>query len=151
MGLTQAAEFDIELVQQRRAKIVTLERSMQGHPRQAYRADQAHRHYFGDGTYCREIKLPADTVVTGKIHRFGHVNFVLGDVTEVTPYGERRITGCETFEAPAGTKRALAVHADTWWTTVHPNPTNERDIEKLEAMLMLDSFEQFDALTLEHA
>ena len=46
----------------------------------------------------------------------------------------------ETHSAPAsfisdvGTKRVVHTHEDAIWTTIHPNPTNETDIEKLEAM-----------------
>ena len=104
------------------------------------------KHYFVDGLYVREIFMPAGTGATGRVHLFDHINFVLGDVTEFTPFVERRLTGYHTFTAPAGTSRALAVHADTWWTTVHANPDNVTDLDTIFDRYTVDTFERFDAV-----
>jgi hypothetical protein len=46
----------------------------------------------------------------------------------------------QTLEAPAsfisepGTKRVVFTHEDAIWTTIHPNPTDETDLKKLEDM-----------------
>ena len=39
-----------------------------------------------------------------------------------------------SFMSKAGTKRVVFTHEDAIWTTFHPNPTNETDLKKLEAM-----------------
>ncbi len=32
------------------------------------------RHYFAKDSYAREIVIPKDTIVLGKIHKFSHIN-----------------------------------------------------------------------------
>lgn len=92
--------------------------------------------HFAPGLYCREIHLAADTLVVGRIHLHDHFNVISkGKVSVFTEFG-----GEETLEAPvsfmskAGTKRVVFTHEDAIWTTFHPNPTNETDLEKLTAM-----------------
>ena len=86
-------------------------------------------HEFSDGIYMRTMFIPAATVLTGAVHRFDCLNVVVGDISVVTEFGSRRITAAlpRRFSSPAGTKRAGYAHADTYWTTVHANPTNEQD------------------------
>lgn len=103
-------------------------------------------HRFVPGIYAREIFMPAGTFAVGKIHLKAHLSVILGDISFAsTVEGLRRVTGCETFECEAGIKRAVYAHEDTWWTTFHPNPTDERDLAKLEALLIAPDFEALDA------
>lgn len=102
------------------------------------------RHYWAPGVYARELFIPAGACLTGKIHLHENMSIVLGDITVATAHGPRRVTGFQTVIAPAGVKRAAVTHADTWWTTIHPNPTNERDLDKLAALYVVDDFEQLD-------
>jgi hypothetical protein len=99
-------------------------------------------HRFVPGIYAREIFMPAGTFAMGKIHRKAHLSVILGDVSFVsTVEGLRRVTGMETFECEAGIKRAVYCHADTWWTTFHPNPSDLRDLAELERELIAPDFE----------
>jgi hypothetical protein len=98
-------------------------------------------HTFADGIYMREIFMPKGTVCVGKIHKHEHPNFLMqGKVTFVTEDG-----GMQTIEAPmtmispAGTQRAVYVHEDTVWVTIHANPTNETDLEKIEDFTIVGS------------
>ena len=103
------------------------------------------KHTFTTGVYCREIFIPKGSVIVGKIHRHDHLNFISkGDVTVLTKDGLRRIKGPCTMVSSAGTKRALYAHADTIWTTIHANPTNETDIEKLEAYIVAETYEALE-------
>ena len=86
---------------------------------------------FLPGIYIRTVVLPKGSSWTGKKHLYAHASFVDGDVTVVAIDGEKRITGAHFFVSPAGTKRALYVHETTVWKTIHANPTEERDPEKL--------------------
>lgn len=95
------------------------------------------RHIFLPGVYIREAVLPAGASFVGSVHLHDHASFVEGDITVVSAEGKRRIQGAEMVIAKAGTKRAVDVHALTTWRTVHPNPTEERDIAKLEAALVV--------------
>ena len=85
-------------------------------------------------------------VLTGAVHKLDHPNFIMkGKVQVYTEYN-----GMETLEAPqiimsrSKTKRVVFTLEETVWSTVHLNPTNERDPEKLRAMLSDDSYEQLD-------
>lgn len=91
------------------------------------------KNWLAPGVYCREIHLPADSVVVGRIHRFEHMSILSkGRVTVVTEFGEEEYTAPASFISPAGTKRVVLSHEDTIWTTIHPNPDNETNIESLE-------------------
>jgi len=93
-------------------------------------------HDFADGLYVRKIFIPAGFFIVGKYHQDSFVSFIeCGDMSILTEDGVRRVTGAQSQISPAGTKRFGFSHADTVWVTVHANPTNERDIEKLEKMI----------------
>ncbi len=102
------------------------------------------KHHFTDGIYTREIFMPAGTVCVGKIHRHEHPNFLMkGKVTVVTEEG-----GIEELQAPrfmispAGTQRALYIHEDCVWVTVHNNPDNLTDLKELEELIIAKSFDE---------
>jgi hypothetical protein len=106
------------------------------------------RHIFAPGVYLREIFLMPGACATGAIHRFDHACMSLGDISVYSQDGGlKRITGCETFVSTAGVKRAVFVHAPTWFTTIHANPTNERDPEKLAAMFTVEDWAQLPGVT----
>ena len=102
------------------------------------------RHYWATGIYAREVFIPAGACFVGKIHLQAHMSVVLGDITVKTAFGSERITGFDIRLAPAGVKRAVVTHADTWWVAIHQNPTNERDLAKLEAMFIAKDFDELD-------
>jgi hypothetical protein len=98
-------------------------------------------HSFADGIYMREIKIPAGTVLTGKIHRHAHPNVLLeGEVLVVT---EQR--GVERLQAPfamisePGTKRAVVALSDVRWLTFH-SVGDERDLAKIEKMVIAPDY-----------
>lgn len=93
-------------------------------------------HHFADGLVARTILIPAGTCLTGAEHRAEHLNICSGDVTVWTEAGMRRITGHAVLPSLPGAKRVGLAHADTYWTTVHRNPGNERDVAKLEDALI---------------
>lgn len=96
-------------------------------------------HAFADGLVARTILIPAGTVLTGAPHKAEHLNVCHGDITVWTEQGMRRLTGYHVLPALPGAKRVGWAHADTWWTTVHLNPENSRDIAALEDALVEDS------------
>ena len=102
-------------------------------------------HRFADGIYMREIRIPKGTVLTGKIHKYAHPNFLMsGEVLVVTEHGGR-----EHLKAPlalisqAGTKRAVVALEDTVWITVHA--TSETDPAAIEAEVIAPDYEAFAA------
>lgn len=103
-------------------------------------------HFFAEGVYVRQMLIPAGVALVGHIHRHPCVNIVLGDIEVASEEGRKRIVGPATFASPAGIKRAGYALKDTLWTTIHANPDNERDIDKLEAALIVDVYDKVTGL-----
>lgn len=119
-------------------KIFMLEEALKHEPNQI---EFSLKHTFTSGVYCREIFIPKGSVIVGKIHRHDHFNFITkGDVTVLTKDGLQRIKGPCTMVSTAGTKRALYAHEDTIWTTIHANPDNETDLEKIENFVIAKDY-----------
>lgn len=107
------------------------------------------KHTFTPGLYSREVFVQAGTIVVTKLHKHEHPVFVLkGDCTVYSNDGTlKRVTAPCMMVTPAGTKRAVYVHEDTVWVTVHPNPDDETDLEKLESILIAKHYEDIPLLT----
>jgi hypothetical protein len=105
-------------------------------------ADSLTRHWFAPGMYCRELKIPAGACLTGKIHREAHINIISqGDISVLTEHGIKRFVAPCVLISSVGIKRVGFAHTDTTWITVHANPTDETDLEKLEARFIAPDFE----------
>lgn len=105
-------------------------------------------HHFADGLVARTILIPAGTLLTGAEHKSEHLNICFGDITVWTEEGMKRLTGYHVLPSLPAAKRVGHAHADTWWTTVHLNPANERDLEKLEDALVVSEQLQSRRLAL---
>ncbi len=112
-----------------RAQIGALEAALRQHPDAVFGDNSLCplTHTFAEGFYLRQIFIPKGTVLTGRIHKHSHPNFLMsGEVIVVTEHGGR-----EHLKAPmamiskAGTKRAVYAVEDTVWCTVHQ--TTETD------------------------
>lgn len=128
----------LPLVEVRR-RVLALEEALREFPQ----IELPVKHHFAPGTYAREAFLPAGSIIVGKIHRHAHLNIVSrGIVTALTEQGLRRIDATDgpvTFASRAGMKRALYVHEDSVWTTIHL--TDKQTLEELEAELIAPTFE----------
>lgn len=96
-------------------------------------------HHFADGLVARTILIPAGTLLTGVPHKAEHLNVCAGDIEVWTEAGMRRLSGYHVIPSLPGARRVGRTFADTWWTTVHLNPGNERDIARLEDALVDDA------------
>lgn len=79
-------------------------------------------HRFCPGLYLREIFMPADVALTSRDHETEHPYMVLSGVAEVSIPGDAPIlveAGHVGITRP-GTRRALLIHEDCRWLTVHP-------------------------------
>ena len=73
------------------------------------------KHYFspkdekyGCCTYAREMFIPKDTLIIGKIHRHQHLNIISkGKVIVYTEFGEKHLEGPVTFVSEIGLKRSV--------------------------------------------
>ena len=94
-------------------------------------------HIFADGLYLRQLTIPAGVLLTGRVHRHPCLIFVSrGSIRVMDPEaGVKHLTGPALFESKAGARRMGYACEETVFTTIHANPQNERDVEKLESDL----------------
>lgn len=90
-------------------------------------------HIFEPGMYIREMFIPKGTFFVGRAHRYGHrCELVSGKVLLVTEHAKRHIEApFEIFTEPCYQMVLMAVE-DTVGRTYHPNPAEDRDLQKLE-------------------
>lgn len=102
-------------------------------------------HLFAKGLYARQITIPKGVLATSAIHLFEHIDIIpQGDISVLTDEGMKRITGPATFVSQPGLKRVGYAHEDTIWISIIA--CEERDIAKIEQTLVVESYEEFEAL-----
>lgn len=129
-----------------REKILALEAALMQLPQ----ADIPLRHYFANGVYGRAITMPQGALIVGKLHKKEHLCIVAsGEVSVLTEQGPTRLKAGEVFASYPGTKRVLYAHEETVWVTVHPNPMNERDTDRLETDYIAATYAELDGVVME--
>lgn len=109
-------------------------KEFQGHLATLPQIELEPRHLFAPGMYVRTLPIPAGSVVVGKMHRHSHpVMLTKGETTILTDKGMERITAPHVWVSEPGAKRVLYTHTDCEFTTVHLNPNDETDLDKIEA------------------
>ena len=103
------------------------------------------KHTFADGVYVRQMDVKKDTVVIGAIHKHLHVWFLLtGHVTIATEDStEDYMAPCYIVSSP-GVKRAIYAIEDSIFVNIHKNPSNTKDIDKLEKEIVALSYEEYE-------
>ena len=103
------------------------------------------KHTFADGVYIRQMDMKKDTVVVGAIHKHLHVWFLLiGDVTIATEdTTEDYIAPCYIVSTP-GVKRVIYSNKDSIFVNVHKNPTNTKDLDKLEKEIVALNYKEYE-------
>tara|TARA_R110002012_G_scaffold103961_1_gene244059 strand:- start:37 stop:492 length:456 start_codon:yes stop_codon:yes gene_type:complete len=96
-------------------------------------------HGFADGIYMRTVKLPADQILIGKVHKKSHPFFLLkGTMQVLTEHGVEELTAPYSGVTPAGTQRIVYTNTECEFTTVHA--TAETDLAKIEDELTAEDF-----------
>lgn len=127
-----------------RGKILALEAAMQAMPERQVTLEL--RHHFAPGLYLREMIMPKDVCLIGKIHKTEHLCILSkGEVTVVTDEGTKRLKAPAVVHSMPGVKRAIYSHEDSVWTNIHHNPDDRRDLDAIEAHYVTDTFEKFQA------
>lgn len=97
-------------------------------------------HVFAPGVYARCINMPAGFACTSKLHKTEHLAIVCsGRVTVSTDDENYTVTGPQIFITKPGTKRALYVHEDCVWITIHV--TDSTDLEEIERQVIGEELE----------
>lgn len=88
-------------------------------------------HHFSKDVYARELHIPADTILTGEIHKFENLNILSkGRMQVLTENGVQEVEAPFTIVSPAGTKRIAYTLTDCVWTTIHGTDETDVDIIK---------------------
>jgi quercetin dioxygenase-like cupin family protein len=102
-------------------------------------------HTFSDGIYTREIFIKKGMIAIGKIHKHENTFFLLkGKLQVFTEKGVIEMEAPIYGVSPSGTKRVVYALEDSVFLNVHPNPENIYDIEELEKIMIVSSFEEYN-------
>lgn len=104
-------------------------------------------HRFAPGCYLREILIPEDTVIIGKIHATQHFNIILkGEALVITAEERKKVSAGETFVSDAGIQKLVYAYSDCVWQTVHV--TDKTDLEEIEKEVIASSYDQLEVDSL---
>ena len=101
-------------------------------------------HFFMDGVYVRKMTMYQGTIVIGAIHKHLHMCFLLqGHLSVASSTGVKEyIAPCYIIAEP-GEKRILYSHKDSYWYNTHKNPSNTKDVRKLEKQIVSLSYKEY--------
>ena len=102
-------------------------------------------HNFSDQLYMRQMKMPADTFVISAMHHTDHFWFLMTGRILVTTNGEtiEHVAPCYEISIK-GAKRLIHCLEDCIFINVHKNPTNTKDMDKIEKFLYSFTIEEFN-------
>jgi hypothetical protein len=108
-------------------------------------------HRFGPGIYIREVSLRAGTIAIGHAQRLEHTNLMLtGAVAMLDPdTGAVRVLRAPLFFVGKPGRKIGYVLEDTVWQNIYA--TEERDVDRLEAMFLDKSAGWSEQAAQEHA
>ena len=76
-------------------------------------------HRYAGGIYAREIVIPKDTILTGRIYKEDHFDIMVsGDISVSSEDGLKRLQGFHILEGKRGKKRAGFTREETKWITL---------------------------------
>jgi hypothetical protein len=125
-----------------RGKILQFEAAIYALPKEQQITELPVKHHFAPGIYMRELFIPKGVALTGKIHKTEHLNILAqGELTVWTEAGMKRVKAPYVVTSLPGIKRVGFAHEDSTWITVHHNPENVEDVQKLEDLLVTNNFD----------
>tara|TARA_R110002020_G_scaffold11361_4_gene42854 strand:+ start:13406 stop:13900 length:495 start_codon:yes stop_codon:yes gene_type:complete len=103
-----------------------------------------YKHSFPEGVYIREMKMKKGQLGFSAIHKRSYGFFLLSGLL-----ASSKENGVEEFVAPCyiispqGAKRIVYAIEDCVIVTVHANPTNTQDLDKLAKMNVVFSWDEY--------
>ena len=89
-------------------------------------------HIFCDGLYGRKWSCAKGNFIVTEIWKVQNISSLIkGKIVIATENGFETMEAGSFFVTEPGTQRVIFILEDATFTTVHPNPTNERDTDKL--------------------
>ena len=130
--------------QEHRKKMETLEAIIIG---SGAMIDLEVNHYFSHGVYTRELFIPKDTIVTGRIHLNSTVNIITkGKIRAISDDGEYDIEAPFIFVSGSLVKKAVYAIEDTVWVNSFPWDGEEKDGQKLIEMLTVPTYKDLELM-----
>lgn len=109
--------------------------------------EQELEHLYADGIYGRKWSCAKGNIIVTEIHTVQHISSLIkGKMVVASPDGMKILEAPQFFVTEPGTQRVLLVIEDAVFTTVHANPTGERDPDKLKKMFTVRTFAELPAL-----
>ena len=102
------------------------------------------KHTFADGIYIRQMDMNAGSMVVGAIHNHLHAWFLLtGRLAVITEDSIEEFIAPSYILATPGSKRVIYAMEDSIFVNIHKNPTNTKDIKKLEDEIVSLTFKEY--------
>ena len=101
-------------------------------------------HYFAYGVYCRQMTVPANVILAGKIHKHSTLNILLQGEIEVAMEsgGVSVMKAPLVFVSAPGIQKIARTITETIWLNVHG--TEETDLQVIEDTFTANSFAEYD-------
>lgn len=127
-----------DYIQEQTHKVFVAEALMKQMPQ----LELKHFDHFSYGLYARELKIPKDCILVGKMHKYPQLNILAEGEIEVLVDGEIKCLKAPcVISSPAGTKRIARALEDTTWITIHA--TDETDIDKIEQHFIAQTEQEY--------
>ena len=102
------------------------------------------KHYFVEGLYIREMFIKKNSFIIGKIHKQDHAWFLLkGKLLIITENEEKEIKAPFFSTSLAGTKKVGHALEDSIFINIHPNASNEKDINIIEENIVVKNYKEY--------
>tara|TARA_R110001606_G_C15196264_1_gene631155 strand:- start:380 stop:859 length:480 start_codon:yes stop_codon:yes gene_type:complete len=102
-------------------------------------------HNFSDQLYMRQMCMPAESIVVSAVHHTDHFWFLMKGKILVTTDGITVEHTAPCYEISIkGAKRLIYCVEDCIFINVHKNPTNTKDMNKVEEFLYSFTIEEFN-------
>jgi hypothetical protein len=102
------------------------------------------KHYFANGSYVREMIMPAHALIVGRIHKHETINILLeGELTVVDESGNKTdFKAPHVFIAPAGNQKAAYTKTPVRWLNCFACKTTDHN-EALE-LLTCETIQEYN-------
>ena len=104
-----------------------------------------YKHSFADGIYIREMTMKKGQLGFSAIHKHSYGFFLLSGILTASKEDgvEEFIAPCYVI-SPKGAKRVVHAVEDCVITTVHANPTNTEDLDKLAKINVVFNWGEYE-------
>jgi hypothetical protein len=137
-------EISVPDVQKQRQGIVALESVLMA----ADQVEMPPEQLLHGGMYVRAVTVPAGTLLTGKIHKYDHIEIMAsGLIAVTTDDGSARILdGFNVMPALTGKKRAaFAIEETVWISVTAVGDTGSLTPDEVSDAITVDTFDDLDA------